>query len=102
MGTASSPAVTHTAALAGKEFPEQIQAASHEVHTVHLLTSSPSPLCLSLYLINGISSTYPSPIITVDINLIILAWYGIWLLSALLIFNFKETLAGDLGAGFLL
>ena len=75
-------------------------AASHEVLTVHLLTCSPHPLSLSLYLINGISSTYPSPIITADINLIVLAWYGIWLLSVLLIFNFKETLVGTLEQAF--
>lgn len=88
------------------EFLQQIQgatpspAASHEVLTVHLLTCSPRPLSRSLYLINGISSTYPSPIITADINLIILVWYGIWLLSALLIFNFKETLVGTLEQAF--
>lgn len=61
---------------------------------------SSRPLSLSLYLINGISPTYPSPIITADINLIILAWYGIWLLSVLLIFNFKETLVGTLEQAF--
>lgn len=46
------------------------------------------------YLINEISSTYPSSIITADINLIILAWCGIGLLYVLLIFNFRETSAG--------
>lgn len=106
MGIAS-PAVTCSAASAGKRsscskskvLPPS-PAASHEVLTVHLLTCSPHPLSLSLYLINGISSTYPSPIITADINLIVLAWYAIWLLSVLLIFNFKETLVGTLEQAF--
>lgn len=51
-------------------------------------------LTVHSYLINEITSTSPSSIITVDINLITLAWRGIGLLYVLLIFNFRETSAG--------
>lgn len=54
---------------------------------------SPKPSVLS-YLINEITPTSLSSIITADINLITLAWCGIGLLYVLLIFNFRETSAG--------
>lgn len=53
----------------------------------------PQP-CVCSDLISEISSTYPSSVITADINLIILAWCGMGLLCVLLIFNFRETSAG--------
>ena len=106
MGIASSPAVTCTAASAGKRSScgksRVLLLPQLPLMRCSLYTSShrARPLPLSLYLINGISPTYPSPIITADINLIILSWYGIWLLSVLLIFNFKETLVGTLEQAF--
>lgn len=47
-------------------------------------------LCKLSYLINEISSTYPAPVITADINLIILAWCGTGLLDVCLALNFRD------------
>lgn len=58
-----------------------------------LTCTVPNPLCALLFN-NEISSTYPSSVITADINLIILAWCGIGLLYVLLIFNSREASAG--------
>lgn len=52
-----------------------------------------NPSSCILYLINEISSSYPSSVISADINLIILAWHGIMLLYVPLIFNLRETSA---------
>lgn len=72
--------------LAGKGSSAWVYAVSSHVQ--------PQILSVLSYLIDEITSTSASWIITVDNNLITLAWYGIGLLYVLLIFNFRETLAG--------